>query len=171
LLPVWGTKNVFQQPELAFLKKVAGNWGKCGSLSDVKYIDGIVYHSQSYQRETARNNYTIVFQTNEQSTSRYGTIVSYAKFQDPCHRASCRSSSNCQCQLNCHHFVVVQENDLDERQLPTISSKILINHIKKVKLATRVIAISLASIKEKCILVDVSSGTYIYHLANNYERD
>ena len=92
------------------LRRLLGIGGKCGSLSSVK---STVYHSQSYQRVTAWNNFMIVFQTNEQSTSSYGSIVGYAKIQDPCYQASCRSSSHCQCQLVCHHFAVVQEYDLD----------------------------------------------------------
>ncbi len=168
--PVWRTTSAFQKCELASLKKVVGNWGKIWRFKRCQ-IDGIVYHSQSYQRVTARNNYTIAFKTNEQSTSSYGSIISYAKLQQQCHQASCRSRSRCQCQLHCYYFAIVQEYDLDDGQLPSITSKVVITHIKKVKSTTRVIAISLASIKEKCVLVDVSSGTYICHLANNYESD
>ena len=168
--PVWSTTCAFQQRELAALRKQAGNWGKIWQFKRCQ-IEGIVYHSEIYQRVNARNNYTIAYKSSEQSTRSYGSIMSYAKLQQQCYQASCTSKRRCLCLLNCYYFAVVQLFKLDDGQLPTITYKVLVNHIKKVKLINRVIAISLASIEEKCVVVDVFSGTYICHLANTYESD
>ena len=83
--PVWRTTCAFQQHELAALKKAVLNWGKIWQFKRCQ-IDGIVYHSQSYKRVNARNNYTIAFKTSEQSARNYGSIKNYAKLLQQCYQ-------------------------------------------------------------------------------------
>ena len=47
----------------------------------------------------------------------------------------------------------------------------MIGHIHRVKETTKIIAISLECILEKCMLVSVSRGHFVRHLANRIERD
>ena len=165
---IWNTSSAFQQSELAALKKAAGNWGRMWSFRRCQ-INGVVYHSQSYQRVTARNNFTVAFTTDGQSG--YGSVLSYAKLQQKCHQASCRSRRHCQCQLNCHYFALIQIFDVEQNQLPELQGRILVQHILKVKETTKLVALPLGAIKEKCLQVAVSSGTFVCHLANRVERD
>lgn len=148
------------------MKKAHGNWGKFWKFRR-RQINDVVYHSQSYQLVTARNNYTIVFLTNG---PRYGYILSYAKLLQECHQASCNSKC-CQYLLNSHHFALAQILDVDKNQLPTLQRQILVQHIIKVKPTTEVVAISLSAIEKKCLVFEVSSGTYVCHLVHMFERD
>ena len=99
------------------------------------------------------------------------SVLSYAKLQQKCHQASCRSSKHCQCQLNCHHFALVQIFDVEQNQLPTLQGRILVQHILRVKQTTKLVALPLEAIKEKCLQVALSSGTFVCHVANRFERD
>ena len=92
------------------------------------------------------------------------------KVQDQCKLATC-SITHCNCELGCNYFALVQVMTMHQDQLPGLKGKAMIGHIHRVKETTKIIAISLECILEKCMLVSVSRGHFVCHLANRIERD
>ena len=66
------------QAEWTALRKEVSSWGKIWSSKRCQ-MSGIVYHSKSYKRVTARNNFTVRFSGRKES--QYGSALNYVKVQ------------------------------------------------------------------------------------------
>lgn len=97
-------------------------------------IDGVLFHSRSYKRVIARNDYTVEFQHLE--NTHYGSIHTYAKVEEKCLRAVC-SDKKCFCDLPCHYFAIVEVLEKDDEQLPSYRGRTVVSHITRVKSSNR----------------------------------
>ena len=70
-------------------------------------------------------------------------------------------------QKECH----LMGNYQDSGQAPEQPCIHTLNHIVRVKPTDRMVAVAINTIQEKCACVDVSSGTWVCHLPNRYQRD
>ena len=159
--------EILSQAEWKALRRELPSWGKMWSFKRCQ-INGTVYHSERYKRVTARNNFTVSFSGNKQS--EYGFILNYVKLQGKCHQASCMNA-NCNCMLECNYFAILRILDKHQNQLPSLKGKVVVDHIVKVEGTTKIVAVPLRCIEQKCMLVSTSSGTFVCHLANRIERD
>lgn len=155
------------QAEWKALRREVPSWGKVWSFKRCQ-INGTVYHSQSYKRVTARSNFTVNFSGKE--WSEYGFVLNYVKVQGKCYQASCRDT-HCDCQLACNYYAPLRILVKHKEQLPCRKGTIVIDHIIKVEETTKVAAVPLQCIDQKCMLVAISNGSFICHLANRIERD
>ena len=97
-------------------------------------IDGILFHSKSYKRVIARNDYSVKFQ--HLDNMHYGSIHVYVKVEEKCQKALC-NYQKCSCHLPCHYFAILEVLDKDDEQLPTYRGRTVVNHITKVKTSNR----------------------------------
>ena len=161
------TSKILSQAEWNAVQKEVSGWGKIWHFKRCQ-IRGTVYHSESYKRVTARNNCTVSFSGRRES--QYGSVLNYVKVQGKCYQPSC-SNVHCDCQLECSFYALVRILDKCQEQLPRLKGTLLVNHILKVEETTKIIAIPLKYIDQKCMLVSTSSGMFVCHLANRIERD
>ena len=147
--------SVFKKSDLAALQKAAGSFGNVWTFKRCE-IGGIVYHSQSYKRVTARNNYTVAYTIDGQD--QYASVLSFVQVEQKCHQASCEQQ-RCLCELKCQYFA--QRFRVHDSQLPTLQGRVVVNQILKVELLPKIVALPLDSIKEKCLQVGISSGTCV----------
>ena len=155
------------QAEWKALRRDLPCWGKMWSFKRCQ-INGTVYHSERYKRVTARNNFTVSFSGNKQA--EYGFVLNYVKVQEKCHQAS-RMNANCNCQLECSYFALLRILDKHQNQLLSLKGTVVVGHILKVEGTTKIAAIPLRHIEQKCMLVSTSNGIFVCHLANRIERD
>ena len=94
----------------------------------------VVFHSKSYKRVVARNDYTVEFQ--HLQTSCYGSIHTYVKVEEKCLKAKC-SEQKCSCDLICHHFAIIEVFERDHQQLPEYRGWTVVKHITRVKTSNR----------------------------------
>ena len=158
--------KVPSQAEWKALRREVSSWGEVWSFKRCQ-INGTVYHSQSYKRVTARNNYTVSF--SGKKLSEYGSVLNYVKVQGKCYQASCQT--HCECELECSYFALIRILDKHQNQLQCLKGTTIIPHIRKVKETAKIIAVPLRCIEQKCMLVSTSSGSFVCHLANKIERD
>ena len=97
-------------------------------------IGGVIFHSISYKRVIARNDYTIEFQ--HLDNKLFGSIQTYAKVEEKCQKALC-DNKKCCCYLPSHYFAIVEILDQAEDQLPKFRDRTVINHITRVKKSGR----------------------------------
>ena len=159
--------GILSEAEWKALRRELPSWGKMWSFKRCQ-ISGTVYHSERYKRVTARNNFTVSFSGKKQS--EYGFVLNYVKVQEKCHQASCMNS-NCNCQLECSYFALLRILDKHLNQLPSFKGTVVVGHIVKVERTTKIVAIPLRCIEQKCMLVSTSNGIFVCHLANRIERD
>ena len=95
----------------------------------------------------------------------YGFITTYVKAAEGCKDVTC--TDNCQCKKSVIYWAVIKILDKHPEQ-PCIHT---LKHNVRVKPTDRLVAVAINTIKEKCVCVDVSSGTWVCHLPNCYERD
>lgn len=132
-------------------------------------IRGTVFHSKSYKRVVARNDYTVEFQYMQ--SHYYGSIHMYVKVEEKCLKAIC-SEQKCCCDLTCHYFAIIEILETACQQLPEYRGlRSLVKHITRVKASKRLIAVPVMDISRKYLKVDVSSGIYVCLLPNPYEKD
>ena len=93
-------------------------------------VGGILFHSKSYKRVTARNDYTVQFK--HLNETYFGCIQTYAKVEEKCLKAVC-SEEKCYCDVACHYFAIVEVLEKEEEQLPMYRGRTVINHIIRVK--------------------------------------
>ncbi|XP_020905918.1 uncharacterized protein LOC110244095 [Exaiptasia diaphana] len=161
---IWGNSKLLTEEQLAALPR---NYGKMWAFKRC-LLNGVMLHSKSYKRVTARNDYTVEFEYRNQLC--YGLIQIYVKVEDKCHRALCHEQ-RCDCELPTYYYAIVDLLEKDNEQLPKYKEMTLVNHIVKVKETNRVLAIPVLNIGNKFIKVNVSSGSYISFLPNPYEKD
>lgn len=149
------------------LRRKVPSWGKVWSFKRCQ-INGTVYHSESYKRVTARNNFTICF--SGKNHARYGSVLNYVKIQETCQLATC-SNTHCDCQLQCNYFALVRILVEQQNQLPNLKGTVVIGHICRVEETAKIIAVPMGWIKEKCMLVSISNSLFVCHLANRIEKD
>lgn len=147
--------------------KAVRSWGNIWSFKRCQ-IRGTVYHSQSYKRVTARNNFTVNFSGKKQS--EYGFVLNYVKVQGKCYQAFCRLT-HCDCQLQCNYFALLRILVKHQDQLPRLKGTVVVGHILRVKETTQIVAVPLGCIEQKCMLVSNSNGSFVCYLANRIERD
>ena len=97
-------------------------------------IGGVIFHSISYKRVIARNDYTIEFQ--HLDNKLFSSIQTYAKVEQKCQKALC-DNQKCCCYLPSHYFAIVEILDQAEDQLPKFRDRTVINHITRVKKSGR----------------------------------
>ena len=97
-------------------------------------VDGVLYHSKSYKRVVARNDYTVEFQ--QMDNNYYGTVHTYVKVQDKCLKAIC-SQQRCCCDLASQYLAIVKVLEQDVEQLPKYRGRTVVHHITKVKTSNR----------------------------------
>ena len=157
--------GILSEAEWKALRRELPSWGKMRSFKRCQ-ISGTVYHSERYKRVTAQNNFTVSFSGKKQS--EYGFVLNYVKVQEKCHQASCMNS-NCNCQLECSYFALLRILDKHLNQLPSFKGTVVVGHIVKVERTTKIVAIPLRCIEQKCMLVSTSNGIFVCHLANRIE--
>ena len=102
-------------------------------------MDGVLYHSKSYKRVVARNDFTVEFQELEGSKS-YGSVHIYVKVQEKCIKATC-SEQKCCCNLASQYFAIVEVLERDKEQLPKYRERTVVNHITRIKTSNRYIVV------------------------------
>lgn len=158
--------EILSQAEWQALRRELTSWGKMWSFKRCQ-INGTVYHSERYKRVTARNNFTVSFAGKQ---SEYGFVLNYVKVQVKCHQASCMNA-NCNCQLERNYFALLRILDKHQNQLPSLKGTVVVGHILKVEGTTKIVAVPLRCIEQKCMLVSTSNGIFVCHLGNRIERD
>ena len=125
---VWGNSTLLSEEQLATLPKHGKVWvfGRC--------LKGVLFHSKSYKRIVARNDYTIQFCHLQKVC--YGSVFTYVKVEEKCMKALC-SDQKCSCLLTCDHFAIVEILERDHDQLPRYRGRTVVNHITKVKASAR----------------------------------
>ena len=98
-------------------------------------IGGTLFHSASYRRVVARNDYTVEFEMN--GVKNFGTIQVYVKVEDKCFRVRCRDGQKCFCELACSYFALIETLVEDDQQLPRFRNNVVVNHIRKVNPSNR----------------------------------
>ena len=164
---VSSTSEILSQAEWKALRRDLPSWGKMWSFKRCQ-INGTVYHSERYKRVTARNNFTVSFSGKKQS--QYGFVLNYVKVQENCHQASCMNGK-CNCQLKCNYFALLRILDRHQNQLPSLKGRVVVGHILKVEETTKIVAVPMRCIEQKCMLVSTSNGIFVCHFANRIERD
>ena len=95
----------------------------------------------------------------------YGFTTTYVKAAEGCKDVTC--TDNCQCKKSVIYWAVIKILDKHPEQ-PCIRT---LKHNVRVKPTDRLVAVAINTIQEICVCVDVSSGTWVCHLPNCYERD
>lgn len=162
LTRVWANSSHLSEPEIAILSK-KGNCEKQWVFFRCQ-IDGVVYQCARYKRVTARNNFTVTFKLSD--TLMYGFIKTYVKAAEGCKGVAC-TEKHCQCENRASYWAIIEILDKHLEQ-PCIHA---VKHIVRVKPTDRLVAVAISAIQEKCVCVNVSSGTWVCHLPNSYERD
>ena len=127
---VWSNSVLITKDQLATLP---ANNGKVWVFRRC-LIGGVVFHSESYKRVIARNDYTIQFQ--HLDNKLFGSIQTYAKVEEKCRKALC-DNKKCSCYLPSHYFAIVEILDQAEEQLPRYRDRTVVNHITRVKKSGR----------------------------------
>lgn len=130
---VWTTSQLLTDYENVVLTSTGINYDKLWTFYRIE-IDGKIYHSKSYLKATARNNFTVTF-TNQGAT-KCGTILKFVKLAGKCHNISCREKK-CTCRIPEWYFAVVDVLDLHHQQLPTFRGMTAVKHIKRVQKTNR----------------------------------
>lgn len=132
---VWSGSTLLSEKQLATLPRhYSRMWVFRRCL-----VDGVLYHSSSYKRVVARNDYTVEFQDMEGRTS-YGTVETYVKVQEKCLKAMC-SDRKCYCTLASQYLAIVEVLQRDDGQLPKYRERTVVSHITRVKTSNRYIVV------------------------------
>lgn len=127
---LWSGSTLLHEKQLATLPRHKGKmwvFRRC-------LVDGVLYHSKSYKRVVARNDYTVEFQ--QMDNNYYGTVHTYVKVQDKCLKAIC-SQQQCCCDLASQYLAIVKVLEQDVEQLPKYRGRTVVHHITKVKTSNR----------------------------------
>ena len=134
---VWSGSTLLSEKQLATLPRhYSRMWVFRRCL-----VDGVLYHSLSYKRVVARNDFTVEFQDMEGRTS-YGTVETYVKVQEKCLKAMC-SDGKCCCTLASQYFAIVEVLQQDDEQLPKYRERTVVSHITRVKTSNRYMVVIL----------------------------
>lgn len=127
---IWKGSALLTDEELATLPRHHGKmwiFRRC-------LLGGVVFHSKSYRRVVARNDYTVEFQ--HLHSSYYGSVHTYIKVEDKCLKAIC-NEQKCSCELACQYFAIIEILENDAEQLPEYRGRAVVKHITKVKSSKR----------------------------------
>jgi len=127
---VWSNSKLLSEEQLNSLPNQSGKiwlFRRC-------LIGGTLFHSASYGRVVARNDYTVEFEMNGRTD--FGTVQAYTKVENKCSSLRCEDK-RCSCDLECSYFALVETLMEDEQQIPKFKNKIVVNHIKKVRRSNR----------------------------------
>lgn len=127
---VWSNSTLLSKDQLATLPT---NYGKMWVFRR-SIIGGVLFHSKSYKRVIARNDYTVEFP--HLNDMHYGSIQTYVKVEEKCGKAIC-NDQKCSCQLPRHYFAIVEILEKDAEQLPRYRGRTVVNHITRVKTSNR----------------------------------
>ena len=136
--------ETLSKAEWKALKTEVPSWGKIWSFKQCQ-IKGTVYHSQSYKKVTARNNFTVTF--SGKNHSEYGFVLNYVKIQEKCHHVSCINTF-CDCQPECKYYVLLRILVKHQEQLPCLKGTIVVDHIVKIEETTKIVAVPLQCIEK-----------------------
>ena len=159
---MWSNSSHLSEAEIAILSK-KGNCEKQWVFFRCQ-VNGVVYQCAKYKRVTARNNFTVSFKIND--TLMYGFVKTYVKVAEGCKDVTC-AGENCQCENDVSYWAIIEILDKHPEQ----PCNHVLKHIVRVKQTDKLMAVAVNTIQEKCVCVDVSSGTWVCHLPNSYERD
>lgn len=159
---MWSKSPLLSKPEITALHHV-GKWEKQWVFYRCQ-VNGVVYQCEKYKRVTARNNFSVSFNMN--GTLTYGFIKTFIKVAEGCNDVMC-TELGCQCEHAVRYWAIIEILDVPPCQL----SNGILKHIVLVMPTNRLVVVKINSIQEKCVCVDVSSGTWVCHLPNGYERD
>ena len=123
---VWSNSVLIAKDQLATLPADHGKiwvFRRC-------LIGGVLFHSMSYERVIARNDYSIEFE--HLDNKLFGSIHTYAKVEEKCQKALC-DDRKCSCYLPSHYFAIVEILDQADDQLPRYRDRTVINHITRMK--------------------------------------
>ncbi|CAB4028732.1 Hypothetical predicted protein [Paramuricea clavata] len=128
---VWSNSKLLSKEQLNSLPNNSGKiW-----LFRRFLIGGTLFHSASYRRVVAGNDYTVEFEMN--GVKNFGTIQIYVKVEDKCFRLRCRDGQKCFCELACSYFALIETLVEDDQQLPMFGNNVVVNHIRKVNPSNR----------------------------------
>ena len=128
---MWANSRLISTEQLAALPRRHGKlW-----LFKRCFIRGVVFHSESYKRVVARNDYTVEFQDLKHNTC-YGSIQTFVKVQEKCLKLIC-SATKCFCKLSSRYLAIIGILNLDDNQLSRYRGHKLVTHIFKVKESDR----------------------------------
>ena len=128
---VWGNSTLLNQEELMALPQHHGKmwvFRRC-------LVNGVLFHSKSYKRVVARNDYTVEFY--HKDSTYYGLIHTYAKVEDKCASAVCNQLKSCNCALAHEYYAILEVLDIDDDQLPKYRGMTVVDHITRVKASNR----------------------------------
>ena len=127
---LWANSTLMTEKQLKTLPKHHGKvwmFRRC-------FIGEVLYHSKSYKRVTARNDYTVQFQ--HLTDTYFGSIHTFAKVEEKCLKAVC-SEQKCCCDVSCHYVAIIEVLETQEEQLPLYRERTVVNHIIRVKESNR----------------------------------
>ncbi|KAJ7378978.1 hypothetical protein OS493_018772 [Desmophyllum pertusum] len=79
-------------------------------------VNGLEFQSALYKKNTARNNFTVIFHRN--GKNHYGSVLKYVKYAVKCTRMSCAQlHGRCSCTLPMYYIALVKETG--KTHLPT----------------------------------------------------
>lgn len=134
---VWKNSTLLDQEELAAMPQHHGKmwvFRRC-------IVNGILFHSRSYERVVARNDYTV--ECYHQDTIYYGSIHTYVKVEERCLNAMCNQMKTCNCALACKYYAFLEVLEIDDEQLPKYRGRKVVDHIIRVKASNRCVKYSL----------------------------
>lgn len=164
---VWSNSTLLSEREIDLLRE-NGTWEKQWVFFRCQ-MNGIVYQCEKYKRVTARNNCTVTFKKN--CSLQYGSIHVYVKVLEGCRSINCEMQ-NCHCNCDVKYWAIIEILEKHPKQLCfQVGGRSVLKHITRVQQTNELVAVDISAIQEKCVCVQVSSGIWVCHLPNCYERD
>ena len=117
-------------------------------------MDGVLYHSKSYKRVVARNDFTVEFQELE-GNKNYGSVHIYVKVQEKCTKATC---SERKCCGSLASFAIVEVLERHDEQLSKYRERTIVNHITRIKTSNRYTVVIWSLISRPVIFSFMSFG-------------
>ena len=122
-----------------------------------------------YISVNARDNFAVAFVMDNALV--YGSIKRYVKVAEDCGNVQC-TERNSHCEYDVNYFAIIEVLEKHPRQLcMLVNGRRLLKHMVRVLPTNRLVAVAVNAIREKCVWVDVSSGTWVCHLPNNIMKD
>ena len=142
---VWKNSTLLDQEDLAAMPQHHGKmwvFRRC-------IVNGILFHSKSYKRVVARNDYTV--ECYHKDTIYYGSIHTYVKVEEKCLNTMCNRMKTCYCALSCKYYAILEVLDIDDEQLPKYRGRKVVDHIIRVKASNRCVKCSLFLCYQECL--------------------
>jgi len=130
----WATSQLLTDPEVIAVEATGIKYNKLWTFYRIE-IEGRIFHSKSYLKATARNNFTVMF-SNQLGKLEYGSILKFVKLTGKCRSIRC-CEKTCTCRIPEWSLALIDVLDLHHHQLPTFRGKTVVQHIKRVQKANR----------------------------------